>query len=45
MDDWDADMLDESKVDVRFMRGLENEISLKFINIDPPTTLKTMTLG
>ena len=35
MGDRNADMLDESKSDVRFMRGLENELSLKLINTGP----------
>lgn len=35
MGDWNADMLDERKPDTRFMRGLENELSLKLINTGP----------
>ena len=35
MGDWNADMLDGSKADVRFIRGLESELSLKLINTGP----------
>ena len=35
MGDLNADMLDESKADVHFMRGLENELSLKLIDTGP----------
>ena len=32
MGDWNADMQDETKADVHFMRGLESELSLKLVN-------------
>ena len=35
MGDWNADKLDGSKADVRFMRELESELSLKLINTGP----------
>ena len=35
MGDWNADMQDENKAEVYFVRGLENELSLKLINTEP----------